>query len=189
MEFIASAIQQAMRPTNKIINTLKCSFDWLSDDVMTLQNNNKQQHQHGHEHIENNIARVPRMHDQSSVFPKGTMHLVNAGLRNFGSICYKNLLFQVIASCPILPACLSNMLTLSIEKYQLYCAFATVISSLVNNVAVKATVDPTNFFDTFINVCPRFDPDSGLGQLNCVSSICSKYALMVIWVIALHFTL
>ncbi len=139
-------IQQAMRPTNKTINTLKCLFDQLSDEVVTSQNNKKQQRQHGDDQLGNIITRVPRIHNRSSVFTDGTTHVFNAGLRNIGSICYANLLFQAIASCPILPACLPNMPTLSIEKYPLYCAFTTVISALVNNVVMKATVDPTNFF-------------------------------------------
>ncbi len=36
-------------------------------------------------------------------------HIVNARIKNIGSVCYLNAYLQVIASCPILPNCLSNM--------------------------------------------------------------------------------
>ncbi len=84
------------------------------------------------------------------------MHIVSAKIKNIASVCYLNAYHQVIASCPTLPACMWNMLSLSQEKFPLYCAMATLISSLVGENKTKKTVDPTDFFQKFTEARPNF---------------------------------
>ena len=107
--------------------------------------------------IGSNITRVPtRAQTQRVHFPNGTTHIVNARIENIASVCYLNAYHQVIASCPILPACRWNMLRLSPEKFPLYCAMATLISSLVGENKTKESVDPNNFFQKFTEAHPNF---------------------------------
>jgi hypothetical protein len=96
--------------------------------------------------IGSNITRVPtRAQMQRVHFPDGTTHIVNAGIENIASVCYLNVYLQVIASCHTLPACMWNMLSLSPEKFPLYCAMATLISSSVGENETKERVDLTDF--------------------------------------------
>ena len=107
--------------------------------------------------IGSNITCVtPRAKTQSVHFPDGTTHIVNAGIKNIASMCYLNAYLQVIASCPTLPACMWSMLSLSPEKFSLYCAMTTIISSLVGENETKETVDPTDFFQKFTEAHPNF---------------------------------
>ena len=92
------------------------------------------------------------------------MHIVNAGIKNIASVCYLNAYLQVIASCPTLPACMWNTLSLSPEKFPLYCAMVTLISSLVGKNETKETVDPTDFFQKFTEARPYFRSISNSNQ-------------------------
>ncbi len=107
--------------------------------------------------IGSNITRVPpRAQTQHVNFPNGTTHIVNAGIKNIASVCYLNAYLQVIASCPALPACMWNTLSLSPQKFPLYCAMATLIRSLVSENETKETLDPTVFFQKFTKARPNF---------------------------------
>ncbi len=107
--------------------------------------------------IGSNITRVPpRAQTQGVNYLNGTTHIVNAGIENIASVCYLNVYLQVIASCPTLPVCMWNTLSLSPEKFPLYCAMATLIRSLVNENDTKETVDPTDFFQKFTKAHPNF---------------------------------
>ncbi len=107
--------------------------------------------------IGSNITRVPPRAQMRRVnFPDGTTHIANAGIKNIASVCYLNPYLQVIASCPTPPACMWNMLSLSPERFPLYCAMATLITSLVSEIETKETVDPTDFFQKFTKAHPNF---------------------------------
>ncbi len=104
------------------------------------------------------------------------MHIVNAGIENIGSVCYLNAYLQVIASCPILPNYLSNTPTLSLQKFPLYCALATLISSLVSENEMKETVGPTVFSkNSLLHVLISFCNPVQV-NVSYVSAICLKYA-------------
>ncbi len=115
--------------------------------------------------IGSNITRIAtRAQNQHVKFPDGPMHIVNARTENIGSVCYSNAYLQVIASCLILPDCLLNSPTLSLWKFLLHCAFATLISSLVSENKMKETVDPTDYFQKFTVARPKFLLESGSSQ-------------------------
>ncbi len=97
-------------------------------------------------------------------------------LINIASMCYLNAYLQVIASCPTLPACTWNMLSLSPEKFPLYCAMATLISSLVGENKTKETVDPTIFSKNSLKHVLIFFQYPIQINVSNVSAICSKYA-------------
>jgi hypothetical protein len=106
--------------------------------------------------IGSNITRVPtRAQTRGVHFPDGTTHIVNIGIENIASMCYLNVYLQVIASCPTLPACMWSMLSLSPEKFPLYCAMATLISSLVGENKTKEC-GSDRFFQKFTEARPNF---------------------------------
>ncbi len=138
-----------------MINALKCKIEDLQPKVLELTQGD----------IGSNITRIAtRAQNQHVNFPDGTMHIVNTEIKNIGSVCYINGYLQVITSCPILPNCLSNMPTLSLRKFPLYCALATLISSLVSENEMKETVDPTNCFQKITVARPNFLSESGSSQ-------------------------
>jgi hypothetical protein len=68
--------------------------------------------------IGSNITHIAtRAQNRCANFPNCTTHIVNARIKNIGNVCYLNAYLQVIASCPILPDCLSNTQTLSPQKF------------------------------------------------------------------------
>ncbi len=104
------------------------------------------------------------------------MHIVAIGIKNIGSMCYLNAYLYAIASCPILPDCLSNMPSLSMRKFPLYCALATLISSSLSENEMKKTLDPTDFSkNSLLHVLITFWNPVQVNISN-VSAICSKYA-------------
>ncbi len=130
-----------------MINALKRQIETLESRVLELIQGD----------IGSNITCVPtRMQTRRVHFPDGTTHIFNAGIENIASMCYLNAYLQVVASCPTLPACMWNTLSSSPEKFPLYCAMATLISSLVGENETKETVDPTDYFQLFIEACPNF---------------------------------
>jgi hypothetical protein len=138
-----------------MINALKCKIEELQSKILELTQGD----------IRCNITCIAtRPQNRHANFTDGTMHIVNAGMKNIGSVFYLNVYLQVIASCPILPDCLSNMPTLSPQKFPLYCALATLISSLVSENEMKETVDPTDFFQKFTVARPNFLLESGSSQ-------------------------
>jgi hypothetical protein len=103
-------------------------------------------------------------HAQITAQRKSLIRLLGWSRTHTGSVCYLNVYRQDIASCPILPNCLSNMPTLSPRKFPLYCALVTLISSLVSANKMKETVDPTVFFQKFTVTHPNFLFESGSSQ-------------------------
>jgi hypothetical protein len=94
-----------------MINVLKHKIEDLQSKIL----------EQTQEDIGSNITRIAtRAQKQHVNFPDGTRHIVNTRIENIGSVCYLNAYLQVIASCPILPNCLSNMPTLSPRKFPLY---------------------------------------------------------------------
>ncbi len=105
-----------------LINALKCQIEMLESILLEQTQGD----------IGSNITRVStRAQMQHVHFPDGTTHIANAKIENIASVCYLNAYLQVIASCPTLPTCMWNMLSLSPENFLLYCAMATLISLLV----------------------------------------------------------
>ncbi len=144
---VKEVVEQVSLERAPLINELKCQIEMLGSRLHELTQGD----------IGSNITRVPpRAQTQHVHFPDGTMHIVNAGIENIASMCYLNAYLQVIASCPTLPACMWNTLSLSPEKCPLYCAMATLIRSLVSENETKETVDPTVFFQKFTKACPNF---------------------------------
>jgi hypothetical protein len=144
---VKEAVQQVSLERAPLINALKCQIKMLESRLLEMTQGD----------IGSNITRVPtRAQMQRVHFPDGTMHIVNAGIENIASLCYLNGYLQVIASCPTLPTCIWNMLSLSPEKFPLYCAMATLISSLVGENKTKETVDLRDFFQKNTEAHPNF---------------------------------
>jgi hypothetical protein len=139
-----------------MMNELKCKIEQLQSKILELTPGD----------IGSNITRIAtRVQNQHANFPDGATHIVNAGIKNIGSMCYLNAYLQVIASCPILPnCCQSNTPTLSPRKFQLYCALATLISSLVSENEMKEMVDLTDFLQKFTVLHPNFLSESVSSQ-------------------------
>jgi hypothetical protein len=134
---------------------MKCKVEELQSKILDLTQGD----------IGSNITRIAtRVQNRHANFPNGTMHLVNAGIENIGSVCNLNAHLQVIARCPILPNCLSNMPTLSPQKFPLYCALTTLMISLVSENNMKETVDPNDFFQKFTVAHPNFLLEFGSSQ-------------------------
>ncbi len=134
---VNKAVQQVSVQRADMINALKREIDELQSKILELTQGD----------IGSNITRIATKAPNRHVnFPDGTMHIVKAEIKNIGSKCYLHAYLQVFASCPILPNCLSNMPTLSPRKFPLYCALATLISSLVSENKMKEIVDPKDFF-------------------------------------------
>ena len=105
---VKEAVQQVSLEIAPLINALKCQIEMLESRLLELTQGD----------IGSNITRVPtRAHMQRVHFPDGTTHIVNAGIENIASVCYLNAYLQVIASCPTLPPCMWNMLSLSPQKF------------------------------------------------------------------------
>ncbi len=144
---VKEAVEQVSLERAPLINELKRQIETLESRLHELIQAD----------IGSNITRVsPRAQMQCVHFPDGTAHIFNAGIENIDSVCYLNAHLQVIASCPTLPACMCNMLSLSPEKFPLYCAIATLIRSLVSENEMKETVDLTDFFQKFTKARPNF---------------------------------
>jgi hypothetical protein len=151
-----------------MINALEHEIEDLQSKILELTQGD----------IGSNITRIAtRAQNRHVNFPNDTTHIVNAGIKNIGSVCYLNTYLQVIAICPILPNCLSNTPTLSPRKIPLFCALATLISSLVSENKMKETVDPTDFFskNSLLHVLLSFWNPVQV-NVSYVSAICSKYA-------------
>ncbi len=119
---VNKAVQQVYVQRADMINALKCKIEDLQSKVLELTQGD----------IGSNITRIAtKAQNQYVNFPDGTMHIVNTGIKNIGSVCYLNGYLQVITSCPILPNCLSNMPTLSprksmkrVENFERYVIFS-----------------------------------------------------------------
>jgi hypothetical protein len=150
-----------------MINALKREIEELQSKILELIQGD----------IGNNITGIAkRARNRHVDFRNGTTHIVNARIENIGTMCYLNAYLQVIASCPILPNYLLNTPTLSLRNFPLYCALATLMSSLVSENEMKEIVDPTVFSkSSLLHVLISF---RNLVQVNVsyVSAICSKYA-------------
>ncbi len=134
---VKEVVQQVILERAPLINALKRQIEMLESRLLELTQGD----------LGSNITCVPtRAQMQRVHFLNGTMHIVNARIKNIASMCYLNAYLLVIASCPTLLACMWNTLSLSPEKCPLYCAMATLISSLVGENKTKKTVDPTDFF-------------------------------------------
>jgi hypothetical protein len=115
---VKEAVQQVFLERAPLINALKRQIETLESRLLELTRGD----------IRSNITHVPtRAQMQGVHFPNGTIHIVNARIENIAAVCYLNAYLQVIASCPTLPACMWNMLSLSPEKFPLYHAMATLI--------------------------------------------------------------
>ena len=100
---VREAVQQVSLERVPFINALQCQIEMLESRLLELTQGD----------IGSNITHVPtRVQTRRVHFPDGTMHIVNAGIENIASMCYLNAYLQVIASCPTLPACMWNMLSL-----------------------------------------------------------------------------
>ncbi len=148
---VRSAVKEVVKQVSleraPLINELKRQIEMLQSRLLELTQGD----------IRSDITRVPpRAQMQRVHFPDSTTHIVNAGIENIASVCYLNAYLQVIASCPTLPTCMWNTLSLSPEMFPLYCAMATLIRSLVSENETKETVDPTDFFQKFTEACPNF---------------------------------
>jgi hypothetical protein len=164
---VKEAVEQVSLERAPLINALKRQIKMLESRLLELTQGD----------IGSNITRVPpRSQMQRVHFPDGTTHIVNAGIKNIASVCYLNAYLQVIASCPTLPACMWNTLSLSPEKLSLYCAMATLIRSLVSENETKETMDPTDFYQKFTGAHPNFLSISNSINVSNVGAICSKYA-------------
>ncbi len=152
---VNEAVQQVSVQRADITNALKCEIKELQSRVIQLTQGS----------IGSNITCIAtRVQNHHVNFPNGTTHIVNARIENIGSVCYLNAYLQVIASCPILPDCLLNTPTLSPQRFPLYCALATLISSLVSANKTKETVDLTDFFLKFTVAHPNFLLESDSNQ-------------------------
>ncbi len=144
---VMEAVQQVSLERAPLINALKRQIEMLESRLLELTEGD----------IGSNITRVPtRAQTQCVHFTNGTLHIVYARIENIASVCYLNAYLQVIASYPTLPTCMWNTLSLSPEKFPLYCAMATLISSLVGENETKETVDQTDFFQKFTEAGPNF---------------------------------
>ncbi len=120
---VNEAVQQVSVQRADMMNALKRKIEDLQSKILELTLGG----------IGSNITHIAtRAQNQHVNVPDGRTQIGNSGIENIGSVCYLNAYIQVIASCPILPNCLSNTPTLSLRKFQLYCALATFISSLVS---------------------------------------------------------
>jgi hypothetical protein len=144
---VKEAVEQVSLERAPLINALKGHIEMLESRLLELTQGD----------IGSNITHVlPRAQMQRVYYPNGTTYIVNAGIENIASVCYLNAYLQVIASCPTLPVCMWNTLSLSPEKFPLYCAMATFIRSLVSENETKETVDPTDFCQKFTEALPNF---------------------------------
>jgi hypothetical protein len=116
---VNKAVQQVSVQGASMINGLECKIEELQSKILELTQGD----------IGSNITRIAtRAQTQHVDFPDGTTHIVNAGIKNIGIVCYLNAFLHVIASCPIVPNCLSNTPTLSPQMFPLYCTLANLIS-------------------------------------------------------------
>ncbi len=100
---VKEAVEQVSLERVPLMNELKHQIEMLESRLHELTQAD----------IGSNITRVPpRAQTGRLNFPDGTTHIVNAGIENIASVCYLNVYLQVIASCPTLPACMWNMLSL-----------------------------------------------------------------------------
>ncbi len=105
---VNEVVQQVSVQRAKMMNALKHKLKSYNKKILELTQGG----------IGSNIIRTAtRAQNWHVNFPNGTMHIVNAGIKNIGGVCYLNAYLQVIASCPILPDCLSNTPTLSPWKF------------------------------------------------------------------------
>jgi hypothetical protein len=85
-----------------MVNALKRKIEDLQSKILELTQGD----------IGSNTTRIATRAQNGHVnFLDGTMHKVNTGIENIGSMCYLNEYIQVIASCYLIPNCLLNMPT------------------------------------------------------------------------------
>ncbi len=90
---VNKAVQQVSVQRADMINALKCKIEDPQSKIHELTQGD----------IGSNITGIAtRAQNQHVNFPNGTMHIVNGGIKNIGSVCYLNAYLQVIACCPIL---------------------------------------------------------------------------------------
>ncbi len=130
---VKEVVQQVFLERAPLKNALKHQREMLESRLLELTQGD----------IGSNITHVTTRAKMRRVhFPDGTMHIVNPGIKNIASVCYLNAYLRVTASCPTLLACMWNTLSLSPEKFPLYCAMTTLIRTLVGENKTKETVDP-----------------------------------------------
>jgi ubiquitin C-terminal hydrolase len=169
---VNKAVQQVSVQRADMINALKRKIKDLQSKILELTQGD----------IGINITCIAtRVQNWHVNFPDGTTHIVKAGIKNIGSMCYLNAYLQVIACCPILPNCLSKTPTLSLRKFPLYCALATLIRSLVSENKMKETVDTTVFFQKFTVVRPSFLLESGSSQLKSCQGNLFQICIFTLW--------
>ncbi len=164
---VKEAVEQVSLERAPLINELKCQIEMLQSRLLELTQGD----------IGSNITCVPPRAQMRCIhFPDGTMHIVNARIENIANVCYLNVYLQVIASCPTLPACMWNTLSLSLEKFPLYCAMATLIRSLVSEKETKQQWIQQIFSKNSLkHILISFQYPIQINISN-VSAICSKYA-------------
>ena len=85
----------------------------------------------------------------------------HAGLRNCDVICYSNAIFQGIASCMHVTGFLQTPPDEEHQRFPLYYAFASVMSSMVGGQ--DSVVNPTTFVSLFRENCEEnYDPQEGM---------------------------
>ena len=84
----------------------------------------------------------------------------HAGLNNCDVICYSNAIFQGIASCIHVSDFLQTPPNEEHQRFPLYYAFASVMSSMVSGQ--ESVVDPTLFINLFRENHENYDPQEGM---------------------------
>ncbi len=160
-------MQQLSLERAPLINTLKCQIEMLESRVLELTQGD----------IGSNITHVPtRAQTQCVNFTNGTMHIVNPGIKSIASVCYLNTYLQVIASCPILPVCMWIMLSLSSEKFPLYCLWQLLLVHwLVKTRQRKQWIRQIFSKNSLKHILISFQYPIQI-NVNNVSAICFKYA-------------
>ena len=75
----------------------------------------------------------------------------NAGLKNSGSVCYSNAIFQALASCNHRTTLFNDPRQQNHERFELYYTFVEVLHSMVKRqFSEQDVVDPGNLIDLFL---------------------------------------
>ncbi len=113
---VNKVVQQVSVQRADMINALKREIEEIQSKILELTQGD----------IGSNITHIAtRAQNQHVNFP-------DARIENIGIVCYLNAYLQVIASCPILPNCLSNTPALSLWKIPLYWCGARLRGSKSN---------------------------------------------------------
>jgi hypothetical protein len=163
---VRSAVKKTVQQLS-LINALKCQIEMLESRLLELTQGD----------IGSNITRVPtRAQMQRVHFPDGTTHIVNAGIENIASVCYLNAYLQVIASCPILLACMWNMLSLLPESFHCPVLWQhLLVHWLVKTRQRKQWIRQIYSKNSLKHVLLSFQYQIQINVSN-VGAICSKYA-------------